>query len=420
MFKKILIFSMIMVLILGSMAMAQRRLDYSGYIRSAKIYLKQTPKDYKSAAERCEDAIKYYPDEPPLEAHFLLGSIYADKRLYEDMAAEFNKIKEYCANPTDKDTKKACEKADFFEQMDKIIAGEWIDQYNSGVNALKRAREADTCSSITDDALKMDCMAEIKETYDGAQEYFEISTIILPDSAQGWINLGLIYYSTGDAEKAMLNYRKALAINDKDLSLLSNMSSIFFNEHEYDSAVTYFTKMLELDLDDQTRADVLYNAAFGMNAVGNLDSAIILLSKVIEITPESPDALYNLGAFKIKKAAEYNEEINILRGDTDETAKKNRPQIDSIMKIIKGMYTDAIPDFEKVISLQPDNIDALEWLGNAYFFLERWDEALATYEMIIEILPDNEDAWCQILLLKLKKNDKAGINEAKKHCDRYN
>ena len=412
---------MIMILILGSMAMAQRRLDYKGYIRSAKIYLKQTPKDYKSAAERCEEAIKYYPDKPPLEAHFLLGSIYADKRLYEDMAAEFNKILEYCDNPTDEKVKKECEDADFFEQMDKIIAGEWIDQYNSGVNALKRAREADTCSSITDDALKMDCQTEIQETYDGAREYFEISTIILPDSAQGWINLGLIYYSTGHPEKAMLNYRKALAINDKDLSLLSNMSSIFFNEHEYDSAVTYFTKMLELDLDDQTRADVLYNAAFGMNAVGNLDSAIVLLEKVIDITPESPDALYNLGAFKIRKTADYNDEIKLLRGEDEATAKKNRPQIDSIMTIIKGVYNDAIPDFEKVIELQPDNIDALDWLGTAYFFLEKWDKAETMYTKIIELKPDdNKDAWCQMLLLKLKKNDKAGIEEAKKHCDRYN
>ena len=400
------------------MALSQQRLDYNGYIRSAKIYLQQTPKDYKSAAERCEDAIKYYSDKPPLEAHFILGSIYADKRLYEDMAKEFNIIKELCDNPKDKNARKECDKVDFFEDMEKIIAREWIDQYNSGVNALKRAREADTCSSIVDEALQAECQTEVQETYDYAREYFEVSTLVLPDSAQGWINLGLIYYSTGHPEKALDEYRHAMGINDKDLSLLSNMATIYFNKHEYDSAASYFNKMLDLNLDEQSKADVLYNMAFAMNAVDNLDSAIVLLGKVIEITPESPDALYNLGAFKIRKTADYNNDIKLLRGEDDGLAKKNRPQIDSIMNIIKEMYTDAIPDFEKVIKLQPDNIDALDWLGNAYFFLERWDDAEEMYAKIIEMKPDdNESAWCQMLILKLKKNDKAGIEEAKKHCN---
>jgi len=419
MLKKILIFTMIMIMVCGSLAVAQQRLDYNGYIRSAKIYLQQTPKDYKAAAERCEDAIKFYPDKPPLEAHFLLGLIYAEKRLFPEMATEFDIVRDLCANSKDENVKKLCEKEDFIENMNMVLAQNWIEQYNGGVNALKRAREADTCKLIADSTEKATCQAAASETYAFAGEYFDLSTLIIPDSSQGWVNLGLVYYSTGDTAKALDNYRKALTINDKDLALLSNMSSIYFNMHKYDSAVIYFGKMLDLELNDQSRADVLYNMAFCMNSLDNLDSAIVLLGKVVEITPESADAIYNLGAFKIRKTAKFSTEIKAYREKAGEDNTKYRTEIDSLFTIVKGVYVDAIIDFEKVIKLQPDNLDALEWLGDAYYFLERWDEALTTFNKIIEYEPDNEYAWCQLLLLQLKKNDKAGIAEARKHCTQF-
>ncbi len=418
--KKIIIITLALLLITGSLATAQKRLDYNGYIRSAKIYLGLTPKDWKKAAEMLEDAIKYYPDQPPLEAHYLLGTIYSDKHLYKEMRDEFDFVLNYCDTTTDKDVKNDCKDEKYKEEIDNILSSDWIRIYNDGVNKLKGAREADTCESITDSLLKADCDSSRMDLYTSSMQLFETATLIIPDSAQGWINLGLIFYSIDSTNKAMEAYHKAIQINPEDLSLLSNMFSIYFNTGKYDSAVVYGRKMLALNLETDSRANVLYNMAFAYNSLDLLDSAIASLKQVIELTPEDPDALYNLGAFLVRKSSEISSHLDSLQDSLEANPKKYKPEEDSLIAERKGLFQEAAGYFERVVAIQPDNMYALDWLGKAYFFLERWDKSKEAYQKIIALEPENEDAWCQLLLLYLKENNREKILEAKKHCTRYN
>ncbi|MBD3217598.1 MAG: tetratricopeptide repeat protein [candidate division Zixibacteria bacterium] len=418
--KKLLIFILAILILTSSMVVAQRRLDYNGYIRSAKIYLDLTPKDYKKAAEMLEAAIEYFPDEPPIEAHFILGNIYADKNLFEEMRKEYDYVLNLCDTAQDKDVKKECEKEDYAERIHKVLASNWIQQYNNGVNALKRARsEAESCEGITDSILKMECDSSTMELYMYAAEYFETSTMILPDSAQGWINLGLIYYSIDSTEKAMEFYNKALEINDEDLSLLSNTFSIYFNTGNYEEAIEVGKKMLELELTEQSRADVLYNMSFAYNTIDQIDSAIVYLKKSVEITPDSPDALYNLGAFIIKGGAGLATRLGDLQDSVEADPEKYEPIRDAVQDSLQEKYREAAEVFEQTVELQPENMDALDWLGRAYFFLEEWDKSKQAYQKIIELDSDNEDAWCQLLLIYLKENNREKILEAREHCKRY-
>jgi tetratricopeptide (TPR) repeat protein len=419
--KKIIIITLALLLIISSLAGAQgKRLTYNGYIRSAKIYLDLTPKDFKKAAEMLEDAIKYYPDEPPLQAHFILGTIYSDKRLYKEMRDEFDYVLSVCDTATDKDVKKTCDKEEFEKNITDVLNSNWIKIYNDGVNTLKRAREEDTCQAVTDSLLKAECDSSAMQLYSSALQLFETSTMIIPDSSQGWINLGLIYYSIDSTEQALDAYQRAIKINPEDLSLLSNLFSIYFNTHEYDSAVEYGNKMLSLNLDNESRANVLYNMAFAYNSLDKIDSAVTYLKGVLEITPEAPDALYNLGAFLIRSGREIVDRINLLQDSVEANKAKYKPIMDSLNAQLKEKYREAAGYFEKVVEIQPDNMDALDWLGRGYFFLEQWDKSKDAYQKIIALDPENEDAWCQLLLIYLKENNREKIQEAKKHCTRYN
>jgi hypothetical protein len=64
-------------------------------------------------------------------------------------------------------------------------------------------------------------------------------------------------------------------------------------------------------------------------------------------------------------------------------------------------------------------MEALDWLGQAYFFLEEWDKSKEVSLKIIDLEPENEDAWCQLLIIYLKENNKEKIQEAREHCTRY-
>jgi len=418
--KKILVFILALTLLTGSIATGQRKLDYKGYLRSAKIYLGLTPKDYKKAAEMLEAAIENYPDQPPIEAHYILGTIYADKNLFEEMRNEFEYVINICDTAQNEDIQNECDKEDYVKNIQDVLASKWIQQYNNGVSTLKRARDQDaSCEPIEDSILKAECDSTTMDLYMRAAEAFQISTMILPDSAQGWINLGLIYYSIDSTDKALDFYREALEINDQDLSLLSNMFSIYFNSGQYDSAIAIGKKMMELELTPQSRADMLYNMSIAYNTMDQIDSAIVYLKKSIEITPESPDALYNLGAFIIRSGAGLATKLSAYQDSIEINRAKYTPMRDAVQDSLKEKYREAAEVFEKAVELQPDNLDALDWLGRAYFFLEEWDKSKDAYTKIVELDEENEEAWCQLLIIYLKENNKEKIQEAQEHCTRY-
>ncbi len=418
--KKLIIISLASFVLLSSMAYGQKRLHYGGYISSAKIYLGLTPKDYKAAAEMLEDAIKYYPDKPPIEAHFILGTIYSDKRLYSEMMAEFSYVSALCDTTDDRDVKKICDKEQYAKTIEAVLASNWIELYNNGVNALKYARTQDsTCKTMTDSVQLERCKIETGKTYEQALTYFKNATMVLPDSTQAWVNIGLTKYELGDVDGALDAYRRAIQHNPEDVNLLINIVSIYFNRQEYDSAVHYSSMLLKLNIPDKNKADIMYNMALATNNLGNLDSAIVLLEGVIAITPESEDALYNLGAFRIRVAAGLASSLNEYRDSAQMDKKKYQSVVDSLESELKSLYALAAQCFEKVIEINPENTDALAWLGRAYFIMEEWDKSINAYEKLLAVKGEDEDADCQLLLLYLKKNDKAKINEYKPKCPKY-
>jgi tetratricopeptide (TPR) repeat protein len=57
--------------------------------------------------------------------------------------------------------------------------------------------------------------------------------------------------------------------------------------------------------------------------------------------------------------------------------------------IRNGQWSEAIPQFQKALSLAPSAITYSN-LGTAYFFLKRYDESTAMFEKAVEMSPNNE------------------------------
>ena len=55
----------------------------------------------------------------------------------------------------------------------------------------------------------------------------------------------------------------------------------------------------------------------------------------------------------------------------------------------EGKWSEAIPHFQKALSVGPDSITYSN-LGTAYFFLKNYDEAVKMYTKATEMTPDNE------------------------------
>ncbi|MHA1705456.1 MAG: tetratricopeptide repeat protein [Promethearchaeota archaeon] len=89
------------------------------------------------------------------------------------------------------------------------------------------------------------------------------------------------------------------------------------------------------------------------------------------------------------------------------------PKIESLNKkgielMNKGEHDNALKSFNKVLNLDPNNINALFYTGYILFTLEKYDEALAYFNKVLEIDPSFKEAWYNKGRLLRKFNDIEG------------
>jgi len=63
--------------------------------------------------------------------------------------------------------------------------------------------------------------------FDDASEHLRIATVLAPDWAPGWVNLGVVRNRMGDPDGAFEAYRKALEADPHDSSALTNIAAVY-------------------------------------------------------------------------------------------------------------------------------------------------------------------------------------------------
>ena len=411
-------------------ATASPRLTYDALIRSAKIYLKEIPKNYDSAIEKLEEAIEQYADRPPIEAYLLLGSIHADKRHYADMDRNFSAADSICRAAADEDIEKTCKELKVSERVEQIRQAQWIEEFNEGASLLGEAKEyEDEYGEIDDDDEKIDLLYDMEIIYRDAQANFNNSTIILADSSQGWINLGIAYYRLGGVynrinqldeesefeesinntmkDSALVFYRQALDRTIDNFDLMSNMATIYFELQQWEECADMFSRMAALQPDN---VSVLQNLSMLLSQLDMQDSMRVIVDKVIELDPDNLDMRLQRGYDEVSIGADLNSEINKAKEDGADQAT-----IDELTEKRNAAYEQVIIDFGKVTELQPDNYDAWYFLGLCHYFLEEYEEAIASWEKASEIQPDNAEVWELLapVYLKLKMPEKSRAAQKK-------
>lgn len=421
-----------LLLVLAIFATASPRLTYDALIRSAKIYLKEIPKNYDSAVEKLEQAIDQYADKPPIEAYLILGSIHADKRRYAEMDKSFVAVDSICANATDEDAIKSCEELKVSERIEKIRQAQWIEEFNVGASLLGETKEYENeYGELEDTDDKLDLLYDLELIYRDAQRNFNNSTLILGDSAQGWINLGITYYRLADVydrigslddqaefdsammqtmkDSALVFYRQALERKPDNFDLMSNMATIYFELEQWEKCAEMFGRMASLQPEN---VSVLQNLAMLLSRLDMTDSAKVIVDRVLELDPDNLDMRLQRGYDEVSLGADFNSEINRLKAEDASQAK-----IDSVTELRNEAYRQVIEDFGKVTELDSDNYDAWYFLGLCHYFLEEYEQARDAWEEAARVSPEKAEIWELLapLYLKLKQPEKS--REAQKKAE---
>lgn len=251
---------------------------------------------------------------------------------------------------------------------------------------------------------------------------------------------------------------KAIELDSSSKNNYVARAKFFWRELKYDAAVRDFTKALNIDPKD---ADILTSRGFVfVNGLEQFDNAIKDFSKVIALAPKEINA-YNSRAYTYwrmqnyqKSLEDYQKVVELepknlsayqMLASTYDNMKNFEMSASTYTELIKikptaqyynnrgwalsnvGKFKEAMPDFDKAISLEPkDGIyyknrgnaknklgqysSALEDLqiavekkidlhhkslsnkGDSYLGLEKYKEALENYEAALILKPDFQEA----------------------------
>jgi tetratricopeptide (TPR) repeat protein len=153
---------------------------------------------------------------------------------------------------------------------------------------------------------------------------------------------------------------------------------------ELDRAVSLLKRVVELDPKDRTAWNNLGRAYMGLR---NIDAAIKAYRTQIEVNPYDEYAYNNLGlAFAASgRPAEaetaYAKQLEVNPLDRFAHANLGR------LYIRQEQYDKAAAAFEKAIALTPDNSALLVQLGKAYLSLHKNEQATSSFARAVELAP---------------------------------
>ncbi|MFC1657002.1 tetratricopeptide repeat protein [Candidatus Moduliflexota bacterium] len=222
-------------------------------------------------------------------------------------------------------------------------------------------------------------------------------------------------YGGQDYEEAIDSYQGALQAGLRTVRLHNNLGNALFREERYNAAEQSYLKALELDPEylfainnlaltlykagDRAEAHRLIGEARetypGISFLhttygyfrfleGEGDKAREAFERAIEINPNSPAALNNLGVLYLEKPELGEDPLPYLRRAIGKDSR-NKLFHDSLgwYYYTKGMFADATIEIGKAFLYDPHNVEVrihyatvLEWIGKDREALEQWEQVL--------------------------------------------
>ena len=205
------------------------------------------------------------------------------------------------------------------------------------------------------------------------------------ENSQSYVEQGVEYFETGDFEKSIEMFDKAIEIDPNNASAYFRRGECFVNMMNIENAIDDFEQAIELN---PVFAEAFVSMANVLDQTGRSEEAIDAYGQAIEIDPQLARAYHNRGLTHFKL----------------------------------GNLEQALQDMDNAIEIDPEYSEAYASRGYYYSSTGEYETAMADFGKAIELDPNNSTAYYQRGLayafsdqLQLSKNDltKAiGINPA--------
>ncbi|HRD37707.1 MAG TPA: tetratricopeptide repeat protein [Bacteroidia bacterium] len=198
--------------------------------------------------------------------------------------------------------------------------------------------------------------------------------ISLKKDASNYLFRGHCYYYLNKYPEALLDYAKVISINPNEARAHLAKGNVYYFLKQYDRAIDSYENGLKVD---KNNALLYRNLALVYRQLKDFDRSIFYADKAIEINPNLSTA--------------YND-----RG---------------VSRIEKGLFKEAIQDFQQSILIDKDLHITYIHLAEAFKKEKSYDEARKIYEDLKRLVTDEKNYFYQEALLKINEIDKIKQDE---------
>jgi len=222
----------------------------------------------------------------------------------------------------------------------------------------------------------------------------------------------------------------------KNLVLIIVKGIILCHLNRNKESIEFLKSNVDLSLinkEDDIYAPYLFVLAFSYMTLGDIENALIMAHKAIEIYPELPlshvlkglvlgyNCIYTFDAEKADKDNWISDIDKAVSLESNEFNKARYYQLKSQILLELNNYEDALESVEKAIKLNPKTLDLYNSKIRILKYFDQFDEIIAILDKLLDEFPEGEKNLKikKAYILKEKKNIEAGLEIINRLIEKY-
>ncbi|MEL4309061.1 tetratricopeptide repeat protein [Joostella sp. CR20] len=171
-------------------------------------------------------------------------------------------------------------------------------------------------------------------------------------------NIALIYNEKGETEKAAAAIKDAREANPEDINLLLTEANMYIKMGDKAKFQSLMEEAIQKDPNNPT---LYYNLGVILAEQGNKDKAKEYYEKALQLDPENENVYLNMASLILSDEKAMVEEMNGLGNSATDNKR-----YDELKGQREDLYRSAVPYLEKILVINPNNVDAVRTLMNIY------------------------------------------------------
>ncbi|GJQ58410.1 MAG: tetratricopeptide repeat protein [Candidatus Scalindua sp. AMX11] len=241
-----------------------------------------------------------------------------------------------------------------------------------------------------------------------------LSQICISKESEEHYQRGLGYLETGLGEKALTEFKKALPLfkKEKNQKMVAEVYVALAHVYNwtglYKTAITVCKKAIEIK---PNHAYAHYNLGFALREEGEIQLAKSEFAIYNDLLKQQGEFVEVRETEMVKSEEDVelvettestDREAELELSETDETVSESLGSehlARGIEYYNNGMLDEAISEFQEVLKVNEDDLDAHFNLGKVYVDKEMFEEAISQYEKVIDLDPAHIDANLELGML---------------------